>query len=108
FMNHLPSNAFLKDEDRRYVWGNQAWRNQFPKEMGDPIGKTDAELWPPDVQAVFQASDEKVLRENLPVQLIETSKVNSEIRHWMVNKFPVRASHGSRLIGGISFDITER
>ena len=26
----------------------------------------------------------------------------------MVNKFPVRAADGSRLIGGISFDTTER
>jgi len=108
FMNYLPSNAFLKDEDGRYVWGNQAWRQQFPEELGDPLGKTDAELWPPEVQAVFVASDRKVLRENTPVQLIETSKVASEIRHWMVSKFPVQAADGSRLIGGISFDNTER
>jgi PAS domain S-box-containing protein len=108
FTNHLPSNAFLKDADGRYVWGNQAWRQQFPQESGDPIGKTDAELWSPEVCEVFQASDRKVLREDVPLQLIETSKVNSEIRHWMVNKFPVRTSDGTRLIGGISFDATER
>jgi two-component system, cell cycle sensor histidine kinase and response regulator CckA len=108
FMDHFPSNAFLKDQNGRYVWGNRAWRQQFSTEAGEPLGKTDGELWPPEVRAVFQASDQKVLKENMPVQFVETSKVGSEVRHWMVSKFPVRAADGSRLIGGISFDTTER
>src|SRR5262249_16388156 len=63
FMEHMPAAAFLKDEQGRYVWGNRAWREQFPTSAGEPTGRTDNDLWPPDVRDVFQASDRKTLQQ---------------------------------------------
>jgi signal transduction histidine kinase/CheY-like chemotaxis protein len=107
FMRHLPAVAFLKDAQGRYVWGNAAWRRRFPDEWGSLWGKTDADLWPPDTAAVFAASDERVLTGGEPIQLIESSTIDSEVRHWIVSKFPITGPEGDVLIGGVSFDTTE-
>jgi len=107
FMQYLPAVAFLKDIHGRYVWGNAAWRRRFPDEWGSLWGKTDADLWPPDTAAIFAASDQKVLTGGEPIQLVEESTIDSEVRHWIVSKFLVTGSEGSLLIGGVSFDTTE-
>ena len=39
FMSHLPATAFLKDSQGRYLWGNAAWRKQFPEDWETSPGK---------------------------------------------------------------------
>lgn len=107
FMKNLPASAFLKDSHGTYLWGNAAWQSQFPEEMGNLIGKTDAELWTPDIAAVFGASDQKVIRDQAPIQLIETTKTGADVRHRIVSKFPLHGRDGALLIGGVAFDTTE-
>ena len=107
FMSHLPATAFLKDSQGRYLWGNAAWRKQFPEDWGDLAGKTDADLWPTETAAVFAASDAKVLEDGEPFQLSETTRMGADLRQRLVSKFLVKGAGGGLLIGGIAFDTTE-
>jgi two-component system cell cycle sensor histidine kinase/response regulator CckA len=107
FMEHLPAAAFIKDAQGYYVYGNTAWRKQFPDGLSDFTGKTDSMIWPPDTAAVFAASDQKVLIEGNPIQLIETGMVGGEPRHWVVSKFLIKGLGEMPLIGGLAFDTTE-
>ena len=107
FMSHLPAAAFLKDSEGRYLWGNAAWRKQFPDDAGDLSGKTDVDLWPADTAAVFAASDAKVRQEGTSLQLSETTRMGGDLRQRLVTKFPVRSVEGEVLIGGVVFDTTE-
>ena len=107
FMSHLPAAAFLKDTQGRYLWGNAAWRRQFPDEWGDITGKTDADLWPADTAGIFAASDARVREDGVPIQLSETTRIGAEVRQRLVSKFPVQAAGGGVFIGGVALDTTE-
>ncbi len=107
FMSHLPAAAFLKDSQGRYVWGNAAWRKQFPDDWGDLNGKTDADLWPAETAAVFAASDAKVRKDGAPFQLSEITRIGADLRQRLVSKFPIQGAGGGALIGGVAFDTTE-
>jgi len=107
FMSHLPASAFIKDHQGRYVWGNAAWRRQFPDDWGDLTGKTDADLWPADTAAVFGASDTKVRQDGVPYQLAETTRIAADVRQRLVTKFPIQAPGGDTWIGGVAFDTTD-
>lgn len=107
FMSHLPAVAFLKDSQGRYLWGNAAWRKQFPDDWGELTGKTDADLWPADTAAVFTDSDAKVRKDGVPFLLSETTRIGADLRQRLVSKFPLPTTGGGVLIGGVAFDTTE-
>ena len=108
FMNNSPVVAFIKQEDGRYVYGNQVWIDQFPKGTL-PLGKTDAELWPELAARGFRETDSLALVANHPMEFTESGlKPNGLPFHCLVLKFIIRDTPGGKLLGGLAFDITER
>jgi PAS domain S-box-containing protein len=72
FLRYLPGNAFLKDEDGRYLYANPhlaANRGFAPHEM---IGRTDEELLPTDRAAELSVQDDLVRRRREPVEFRRT------------------------------------
>lgn len=106
FMDHSPAITFLKDEQGRYVYMNRTGRERFP--LTKPVGKTDAELYPPEIAAQNHENDVLVLGENKAREFIERTMEADGERTWLSLKFPVGDFNGRRLVGGISFDITDR
>jgi PAS domain S-box-containing protein len=110
FMEHLPGLAWIKDPDGRYLYVNDAAAKAFARPRTDLYGKTDEELFPPEVAAQFRENDQRGLADSAGVQVVETLLGEDGIlHHSIVNKFPIPGTEGdSVLVGGMAVDITDR
>ena len=110
FMQHLPGLAWIKDTQGRYVYANAAAEKAFNTPREKLYGKTDQDIFPPEVAALFRRNDAQALADEKGVQVIETLQHQDGVLHSsLVSKFPIPALDGSTaLIGGTAFDITER
>jgi PAS domain S-box-containing protein len=109
FMQHLPGLAWIKDEQGRYVYANDAAVNAFRKPRADLYGRTDEEVFPPATAAQFRENDRKALASGTGVRVIETLEHEDGVLHYsLVSKFPIPGPGGeAALVGGMAIDITE-
>jgi PAS domain S-box-containing protein len=109
FMRHSPTIAWIKDEDGRHIFLSETYEKRFGVRLADWRGKTDAELWPPEVAAQFRHNDLAVLASNQAIQVTEqTANPDGSLCHWLNSKFAFADSTGRRYVAGIGIDITER
>ncbi len=109
FMDHSPANAWMKDEDGRYVYANRGCAGLAGRQPADLTGKTDAELWPAEMAAEYRANDLAVLAGGKPVELTEpAARPDGSVGHWQSLKFPFVDTAGRRYVGGIAVEVTER
>ena len=110
FMQHLPGLAWIKDRQGRYVYANVSAEATFRTPLEKLYGRTDEDVFPPDVANQFKRNDELALLDEKGVQVVETLEHDDGILHYsLVNKFPIPGPDGDiALIGGTAFDITER
>ena len=108
FMDNLPGFAWMKDVRGRYTYLNREMA-RLPPFQGDWLGKTDADLWPSELAALYQASDQQVIAGRGALQTIETYLIDGDKRYTLVSKFPMLDPAGAVvLVGGVGIDITER
>lgn len=109
FMRHTPAVTFIKDSAGRWVYVNDAFGRSFHVNGRDCLGKTNEELWPPDVAATMAYSDRQVLETGQPFQDVQSfADADGEQRHWLVLKFPLTGSAGGLSIGGAAIEITRQ
>ncbi len=111
-IDNIPDPIYVKDRAGRKILVNEA-EMQILKasSLNDVIGKTDADLYPPDVAEKTRMEDERIMQSGIPVLNEEGSVVNKdgETKWFIGNKIPQRNAEG-KVIGivGISYNITER
>jgi PAS domain S-box-containing protein len=109
FMNNSPAVAFMKDEGLRHVYVNEPFERSFKMKRADWRGKTDFELWPPEVAKRLRENDLAVLAGDKTIGLVETVPLPEQgPRQWLVFKFPFKDPSGRRFLGGMAVDTTER
>ncbi|MDP3092748.1 MAG: PAS domain S-box protein [Nitrospira sp.] len=109
FMTHLPGAAFIKDDAGRHVFANQGFEQVLGLKRNDWYLKTNEELFPPDIAAVFSQHDQTLRMQEHPLETVETTLHENETRHWLVKKYKIPGEQTSPgFIGGIAIDITER
>jgi two-component system, sensor histidine kinase and response regulator len=110
FMDHSPAIAFIKDDQGRYLYVNRPFEESFGVEFQLALqGRTDAEWLPPATAGVTMESDRKALRNDGPVRFVEAiPAAGGKQTEWLVLKFPMRATNGRKLIGGVGIDITKQ
>ncbi|WP_295622937.1 PAS domain S-box protein [uncultured Lamprocystis sp.] len=109
FMDRSPTVAWIKDAQGRWVYLSKTFEDRFGVRLGDHQGKTDADVWPPDLAARFLADDQRVLAEDRPLEIDETvPRADGQLRYWQTIKFPFRGADGRRFVGGIGMDVTAR
>jgi diguanylate cyclase (GGDEF)-like protein/PAS domain S-box-containing protein len=108
FMRNSPALAYVKDSEGRMLYVNAALEKFWNVQQSDWEGKTDAELWPPEVARQLRANDQQVLNTGETLELIERAPARSgEIREFLSVKFPFSSAAGEWMVGGMSIDVTD-
>jgi PAS domain S-box-containing protein len=110
FMQHLPGLAWIKDVEGRYVFANDAAQKAFQTPREKLYGKTDQQLFSPQIARQFRENDRRALSVPAGVQVVETLEhADGVVHHSLVSKFPIPGGAGQpTLVGGMAIDITDR
>jgi two-component system CheB/CheR fusion protein len=109
FMDNAPTIAWMKDEQFRYVYVSGQAERMTGLGLADYRGKTDFDLWPPEIAENFQKNDRAVLDRGANMAGVEELLDSDGERHFILNtKFLFQDAQGRRFIGGVGVDITER
>lgn len=107
-LNNIPDQAWLKDTEGRYLAVNRTYVGACGIPRDRIIGRTAAEIWPPDIAAQYQRTDRRVILAGKQAHYEERRVVRSgRTAIFETIKAPVWDQEGS-IIGtaGISRDIT--
>lgn len=106
----VPEAVFLKDEDGRYRYANEAAAEFLGLSVEEILGRTDRDLFPEDAALMIGHLHERVLASGEPRRLsYPLTMPSGETRHWEVSWLPVSDDDvGFRGVGGIARDVTER
>jgi PAS domain S-box-containing protein len=108
-LDNSPAMIYLKDPQGRYLHFNRRFEEAFHLSPEQTVGKTDAEIFPPDQAAAFRANDLKVLEEGIPLSFDEVAMQSDGPHTSIVTKYPLYDENGKiYALGGIATDITER
>jgi PAS domain S-box-containing protein len=109
-LDNTPSYIWVKDLAGRYVYVNEptVYPDEIPL-LRDLRGKTDAELFAPDVAAQLRAGDRDVIDTGAIVEVEDTLDVPRGRRSYVTTKFPLRDAIGKvYAVGGVATDVTDR
>jgi|TARA_R110002072_G_scaffold11668_3_gene52299 PAS domain S-box-containing protein len=107
-LNNAPSLIFIKDPDGCHLFVNKLFEEMFDKKASDIIGKTDRELFGPEMADAFQQKDKAVISMGTALKLEEIIPTKTGAKVFLTLKFPIYSKRGD-LIGvcGISTDISD-
>jgi PAS domain S-box-containing protein len=108
-VNSIQSPVFVKDEQLRFAFLNEAFCKLLGRPHDSLIGLTDHDVVPPQQAAVFQEADRKVLATNAPHESEEMLTSADGAEFWLfTRKSAVTVRSGQRYVVGVISDITER
>jgi len=108
-LDNCPAMIFLKDLDGRYLQVNRQFERTFNLTPEQVLGRTDDELFPPELTAAFRATDRSVLEAGGSLEFEEQAVYADGPHAYIVHKFPLHdAARNVYAVGGISTDITAR
>ena len=99
----------VKNADGTYQLVNQKWQEITGIRREDALGRTDADLFEPDLARGFMENDHHVLTTGETIEIEEVFHQGTDVRHFLSTKFPVRDVHGE--ITGVCsmiFEVTDR
>jgi diguanylate cyclase (GGDEF)-like protein/PAS domain S-box-containing protein len=109
FFKNGPSAMFIKDTIGRYVHVNEQFIREFRLRLDAVLGRTDGQIFPPDLAASLQANDALVLAEGSTLEFKQQRQCDNRRRTNLICKFPVVDDTGRTIgIGGTITDITEQ
>ena len=108
-VNSIQSPVFVKDEQLRFAFLNEAFCKLLGRPHDSLIGLTDYDVVPPEQAAVFQEVDRKVLASGAPHESEEMLTSADGAEFWLfTRKSAVTVRSGERYVVGVISDITER
>jgi PAS domain S-box-containing protein len=108
-LDNSPAVVFAKDMEGRYTLINQRFEDLFGLTKGDVLGKTDADLFSPQLAETVRENDLRVLELGQPLTIEEEIPQADGSHTYLSVKFPVDDPHGAISgVCGIATDITDR
>jgi PAS domain S-box-containing protein len=108
-LDNSPALIYMKAADGKYIFVNRKWGEVLRTTNDQVRGKTDFEIFEPDIASRFIAVDRKVIATGEPTAAEEVAPVDGELRTFYSVKFPLKdANDAIYAVCGISTDITER
>ena len=109
-VEQLPQSIFRKDLEGRVTFANSRYCRGMQRSLKDVLGKTDADLFPPDLAAKYRADDKRVIETGTVLETVERHRTPDGREFYVhVMKSPLRDVDG-RIIGTqcIFWDVTGR
>lgn len=108
-VENLKQNVFLKDREGVFLSGNSCFCELIGLPLDRIIGKTDFDLFPPDLAKKYRDDDRRIMETGETLHLIEENETGRE-RKWVETvKTPIADEQGTVSgILGIFWDISER
>ncbi len=108
-LDHAGALVYVKGADGRYQFVNREWERVCGTPADAAVGRTDADVFPPEFAARFMANDELVLRTGEPFRGEETAPTPDGTRTYISVKVPLLDEAGAVVaVAGVSTDITDR
>lgn len=108
FMDSGPFMSFLKDDTGRFLYYNKVFAERLVGKGKSWIGKEDTDLFPPELVEGYRAIDREVLDTGRITVVTEaTVDPEGETGYWRTYKFACVGDDGTKLIGGVSIDVTD-
>jgi PAS domain S-box-containing protein len=106
----LPINVFRKDRQGRIIFGNQRYCDSLGKPLRELIGKTDHDLFAPELAEKYLNDDRWVLQTGLPFHDIEEHPgPDGRTMYVEVLKAPITDARSRRVgIQGMFWDVSAR
>ncbi len=100
---------YLKDSQGRYILVNRQFESVYRMNRDQVIGKTAADLFPPEAADANWAHDQTVLQTGESLEVEETAATREGTFTYITVKFPLHNAQGNVTgIGSLSTDITGR
>ena len=107
-VENLPLSVFHKDKEGRITFVNQRFCEEIDLSIADLMGKTDEDLFAPELAAKYQKDDQWVMRTKQPLRDVE-SHPHDENLFVETIKAPITADDGELLgVQGMFWDVTDR
>ncbi len=105
----LPQSVFRKDTQGHFTFVNQFFCQTIGRTAEEVIGKTDADLFPPELAAKYRHDDEHVMRSGVTSQMLEShAKPDGSTLYVRLIKAPLRNAAGEALgVQGVFWDVTK-
>lgn len=99
----------IKDLNGVYLFANPEFRRLLGSAGREITGRSDRDLFPPEVAEVFQRTDAEVIRSGEHMTTEEQISIGGELRSFLSVHFPVRLEDGQVVATAIiAMDITDR
>lgn len=106
---NIPASFYVKDLENRYLYGSPHGFAWFGVDAKDAIGKTDPEVFPPELAKRFIASDRRVLEQKSIEAVSHAVPTAFGSRHFAGVRFVIPGADGEPIgICGFAIDVTER
>lgn len=108
-LQHSEAIIFVKDLSGRHLEVSDGFARLARRGHGSVIGKTDQELFSPELANLYRVHDQMVIETGTAQYFEEEAQLPDGLHTFAVNKFPIRDERGRLMaIGGIATDITAR
>ena len=106
-LNSVQDPIFVKDENLRFVFANEAFAALFDKAPESILGRHGGQFLPTDKAAEFEQSERQVLESGEPYEVEEQFEHGGAERSRVVRKHRVELGSDKRYVACFVFDVTE-
>ena len=89
-LDNTTAVVFVKDLELRYILVNREYERRHQVQRDQICGKTDFDIFPPDVAEKLRANDRHVIEAGASIQFEETVPMAEGERQYVVVKFLLR------------------
>jgi PAS domain S-box-containing protein len=108
-MDNAMAVMYLKNVAGSYLLINRQFEQLFKVTQRQVAGKTDYDVFPPEIAEAFRANDQHVLDTGEVLRVEEIAPHDDGLHTYVSVKFPLRNSESQiYAVGGISTDISDR
>jgi len=106
----LQQNLFRKDREGRFTFANSRFCESLGLTLDQLVGRTDADFFPAELAAKYQADDQKVMTAGQTFETVEEHPgLDGSTTYVQVVKTPLMDPEGGVLgVQGMFWDVTER